>query len=152
MSDVSRRGADKFGYFVAVLEFRAVDLYEGQRVAEKNLRGRFHQACLPGPRRPEEQQIRHWPSGPTHTSQNCLIYVNEFGYGFVLSDYFGAKLFFKFQNLWASLLGFKDDLLRWSFDVHLHLPRHGSAVCSPNRAPFHKDGIYKETIDLYGNC
>src|SRR6266853_6374762 len=42
---------------MTVLKLAAIDLNEGARVSEQGLRGRLHCTCLPGTRRPEEQEV-----------------------------------------------------------------------------------------------
>src|SRR5437868_1537820 len=56
MTKISRGRADKFGDFMTVLKLAAVDFNDSARIAEERLRGRFHGACLPGARRPEEHE------------------------------------------------------------------------------------------------
>src|SRR6185436_1297994 len=49
--------ADEFSNFMTVLKLAAVDLNDGAWIAEERLGGRLHSACLPGPCRPEEQEV-----------------------------------------------------------------------------------------------
>src|SRR5260370_39507944 len=57
MAKITRRRADEFGDFMTVLKLAAVDLNDSAWIAEKRLGGRLHGACLPGTRRPEEQEV-----------------------------------------------------------------------------------------------
>src|SRR6266481_1869551 len=57
MTEISRGRADEFGDFMTVLKLAAVDLNDSPRISEQGLRGRLHCVCLPGTRRPEEQEV-----------------------------------------------------------------------------------------------
>ncbi len=63
VSQVSRRGSNQFGDFMAVLELGAVDLNYPAGVANQPLGRGFDEPGFPGPGRAQEKEISYRPSG-----------------------------------------------------------------------------------------
>src|ERR1700730_12842177 len=118
---VTRRRADQLCNFMRMLEFRAVYLDQRPRVAEQNLRGRFHDTCLAGARRPQEHQIPHGPSRRVQARAKHLIEVDQRLHAFVLSDDLCAQRGLKFQRVRASLIWIK-----WQY-----MFSHAASLTSP---------------------
>ena len=95
MPEISRRRADQFGDFVAVLKLRAIDLDDRAGVLHQRFGGGFHDARLTRSGGPEEQEVSDRTPGRRHAGQMHLINVDDLLDGFVLTDNHSAQAGFK---------------------------------------------------------
>src|SRR6266852_9395697 len=59
MAQIAWRRADQLGNFMRVLKLRAIHLDHRPGIPKEDLRGRFHDARLSRPGRPQKQQVPH---------------------------------------------------------------------------------------------
>jgi len=85
MPQVTGRGSDQLGDFVAVLEFGAVNLDDGVRIAQQRLGGGLDDAGLARTGRTQEQQVGHGPPWRGQPGQVHLIDADDLANGFILS-------------------------------------------------------------------
>src|SRR5450432_173165 len=97
MAQVSGRRANQLGNLMAVLEFGAIDLDDGARVAHEALRRGFDEPGFAGTGRSQEEQVADRPSGSAHSRQVSLIDADDLLYRFILAD--NALAQFRFQRL-----------------------------------------------------
>src|ERR1700680_5129940 len=107
MAQVSRGRANQLRNLMRMLEFRAIYLDQRPRIAKQNLRARFHDARLARTRRPQEEQITHWPSRRIQPGAKHLVQVDQCLQAFVLADDFRPQRRLKFQRIGASLVWIK---------------------------------------------
>src|ERR1700726_2906049 len=107
MPQVAWRRANQLRNLMRMLEFRAVYLDQRPRVTKQNLRARFHDARLTRARRPQEEQITHWPSRRIQAGAKHLVQVDQRLQSFVLADDFRPQRRLKFQRIGASLVWIK---------------------------------------------
>src|SRR5215469_1524662 len=92
MSEISRRRADEFGDFVAVLKLGAVNLNHRSRIPYKRLRGSFDHPRLAGTCGTEKQKIPDRTTRAGHAGQKHLIDVDDLVDRLFLPDYSLAEI------------------------------------------------------------
>src|SRR5215469_7558896 len=102
VSQVSRRGANQFCNFMAVLELSTIDFDHGAGIAKQRLRHGFHHAGLAGARRPEEKKIAYRTRRGIQPCEKHLIDLNDFLYGLVLAYDFSPQSAFKVLRIGAA--------------------------------------------------
>src|SRR2546428_536468 len=83
---IPRRRANQLGNLVRVLKLGAIHPDHRPRVPEQYLRRGFHNARLPRPGRPQEQQVAHRTSLRAHPRQEDLVEVHQSANAFLLTD------------------------------------------------------------------
>src|SRR6267378_7917467 len=105
MPQIPRGRTNQFGNFMGVLEFRAIHLDDGARVAKEDFRSRLHNARLPRTCWPKKQQIPYraaWriQSGPKH-----LVQIHERLDTLFLPDDFPPQRGLEINRIRAALVG-----------------------------------------------
>src|SRR2546422_6949894 len=98
---IPRRRANQLGNLVRVLKLGAIHLDPRPRVPEQNLRRGFHNARLPRPGRPQEQQVAHRTSLRAHPRAEHLVEIHQSAHALFLADDPSAQLLLKSLRLGA---------------------------------------------------
>jgi hypothetical protein len=91
VAEIARGGANKFGNFMGMLEFGAVDLDDHAGVAKEDFRGSFDDAGLAGAGGTEKKQIAHRAAGRVQAGAEDLVEVDKRLHAFFLADDTGTK-------------------------------------------------------------
>src|SRR6476646_6576626 len=78
MAQVAWRRANQFGDFMAVLEFRAVNLDDRAGIAEERFRNGFHYARLTGAGWAKKKQVSHRTPGSVQPREKHLVNFHHF--------------------------------------------------------------------------
>src|ERR1700676_2408682 len=105
VAQVPRRGADKLGDFMGLLEFGAINLDHRACFAKENLSGRFDNAGLPRAGRPEEEKIPHRTAWRVQPGAKDLIEVYQRLDTLFLPDDFPPQRCLKIDRVCAALAG-----------------------------------------------
>src|SRR5207249_1146099 len=86
VAQVAWRRANQLGDFVRVLELRAIDLDHRASVSKQDFRGRFHDARLPGPRRPKKKEVPYRAARRIQPGAKNLVQIDQRLDALFLSD------------------------------------------------------------------
>src|SRR5450432_2106137 len=92
---------------MAVLEFRAVDLDDRARVAEKRLRHGFNHPGFTRSSGPKKEQVSHRAPGSVQSGKKHLVDFHHFFYGRVLANDLPAQSGVKIHRIRAAPCGIK---------------------------------------------
>src|SRR5437879_4840224 len=123
---VPRRRANQLGNFVRVLKLGAIHLDHRSRVPEQYLRRGFHNARLPRPGRPQEQQVAHRTPLRAHPRAEHLVEIHQSAHALFLTHDPLAQLLLKSLRLGA--LPFRVESLTHCPHSHALLPTNPPIV------------------------
>src|ERR1051325_1673719 len=110
MPQISRRRADEFCDFVAVLELGAIDLDDRSRILQQGLGGGFYDTRLPRTGGAEEQKVSNRTPRRTHSGQIHLIDVDDLLYRLILPDNHPPQAVLERDRLAPSFSGIQRDV------------------------------------------